>query len=269
MPPLRTAGPDRLGERLRQAQQAGGGLLMVYLTLADPLTSGPPHLAEALTRSGADVLELGLPTPSTQPRGAEVAASFRRARDNGRSDPWREIAEVRAAVPDTPLVLLCYPATISDLGWPTLLHRVAASGVDGMVLTDPKSGCLADLTASGIHAIPLISAAHRDNAAHRLEELASCLTYRSLAARTGGQIDANAAARAAAQLAARAAKPFVVGFGIRKAYEVAMLAPHAAGVVIGSELLRLIAAARSRERTAAASAAVRSWKAALAEPASD
>jgi tryptophan synthase alpha chain len=258
MPPV-----DRLGERLRQARRTSERLLVAYLTVADPLASGPPRLAPVLARSGADVLELGLPTPSTRPAGAEIAESFRRAGTIRYADLWRRISELRRDLPDTPLLALCYPETATDIGWSDLLGESARAGIDGIVLTAPTVQDMERVIAGGVHAIPLIRQTIDGAAVQALEKRASCLTYRPLGARTGEPLDLNSAVRAASALQSTATKPFLVGFGIRNSSEIAAIAPYAAGVVVGSELLRLIREAASVDRAPRAAEATRAWKAAL------
>jgi tryptophan synthase alpha chain len=254
---------DRLGERLRQARRTSERLLVVYLTVADPLTSGPPELALVLARSGADVLELGLPTPSTRPAGVEIAESFRRAGTIRYEDIWRRISELRRALPDTPLLALCYPETVTDIGWSDLLGESAQAGIDGIVLTAPTDQDMGRVLSAGLHAIPLIRPTIDRAAARALEKRASSLSYRPLAARTGEPLDLISAVRAASALQNTATKPFLLGFGIRNSSEIAALAPYAAGVVVGSELLRLIQGTASGDRAARAAEATRAWKAAL------
>jgi len=253
---------DRLGRRLRNDRPVRDRLLTVYLTVADPVTAGPPDLAPVIARAGADVLELGIPTPSTRPRGAEVAASFDRARVADLVEVWTRLRELRRTLPNTPLILLIYQETISDIGWPQLLHESAQAGVDGMVLTQPSDLDLARVAAAGLHAIPLIRPTVGSGERKRLEDLSSGLTYRNLAGRTGEALDADSAADLAGHLAADATKPFLVGFGIRYKREINALAPHVAGVVIGSEFLRLISRTRPDRRAARAAELVGGWKSA-------
>jgi tryptophan synthase alpha chain len=261
----RAPAADRLDRCLRLAAARRERLLVVYLTLGDPLTdsTGPGDLALAAVEAGADILELGLPTPSTNPRGVQMRRSFDRARGAGPGELWRQVRRLREAAPATPLVPLVFPQTVADLGWDRLVADSAEAGADGLVLTAPDRPDDVDRVASaGLSAIPLIDSAADGAAVHRLEAPASHLTYRNLAGRTGDPLDLDSARRLTARLAATARKPFLAGFGIRSEHEIRTLAPHAAGLVVGSELLRLLAATDPRRRPATTQAMVRRWKAA-------
>lgn len=255
-------GADRLGARRRAAEAAGERLLVVYLTLGDPLTSGPPGLGPVLAAAGADVLELGLPTLGTRPRGAVVGASFERARGTPPERMWAELGELRRRLPDVPLVLLVYPETVADVGWPALLAESVRRGVDGMVLTRPSVAALRRVSAAGLSAIPLVPPNAESSFARDLEEAATGLTYRPLAARTGDPLEPDSVGRLAARLGAEARTPFIVGFGIRNEEEIRAAVPHVAGVVIGSEFIARISEVPASGRTTYAEQLIRGWKSA-------
>jgi tryptophan synthase alpha chain len=247
-----------------QARAGGRRLLVLYLTLGDPLTLGSPGIAEVVAGAGADVLEVGLPTPGAAPRGAEIGASFRRARASPAVPLWDRLAEVREAVGDTPVVTLVYPETVADVGWPELVAQSARCGVDGMVLTAPTEPDLCRICENGMDAIPLIRADVDPRIAAGLERHCSGLTYRTLGAGTGARWDRAFAAAHAADLAATTDVPFLVGFGVRNTGDIAALVPHVTGVVIGSEFLRLLGEVPAGERAARAAEVVRGWVAATA-----
>jgi tryptophan synthase alpha chain len=253
---------DRLGARSRAASARQERLLVLYLTLGDPLAD-PLDLALAAAAAGADVLELGLPTPGTRPRGADIAASFDRAREFPPDRLWALVGELRAALSGTPLLALVYPQTVADVGADRLLDLAAAADLDGLVLTDPDGRLAARrVAAAGLSAVPLVPPGTDPARRRRLEYTARHLTYQALAERTGARLDPARIRRSAQATALGATKPFLAGFGIRDERDIRAAAPYAAGVVIGSELYRGLAAARPATRVAWTEAAVRRWKAA-------
>ncbi|MFJ9829559.1 tryptophan synthase subunit alpha [Streptomyces sp. NPDC101160] len=254
------AGVDRLGRALRSAEQDRRSLLVVYLTHA-PADCRPVELALAAVEAGADVLELGLPTPSAAPRGEEIRDSFRRAAATTTEEAWDVLGRLREALPDTPLLPLIYPETSDDLGWRPLLDGAASAGADGVVLTRPwHDGGLERVAASGLSAVPVLPATASPAEVTRAEAGAQHLTYRALADRTGGRVDLDSARALAEELGRTATKPFLVGFGISEAEEIEALAPHAAGVVVGSAAIRAVRSAAPGARVRALSTAVRAWK---------
>jgi tryptophan synthase alpha chain len=129
---------------------------VAYLTVGDPLTAGA-DVAGELVAGGVDVLELGIPTPNTAPRGEQVRDSFTRAAGHEPSRTWAAIRALRDALPSTPLLGLVYPQTVTDLGWDRLVSEAADAGVDGLVLTDPASVDKPEEVAeAGLSCVPLI-----------------------------------------------------------------------------------------------------------------
>jgi tryptophan synthase alpha chain len=256
---------DRLGDSLAAAGARRERLLVVYLTLGDPLTDS---LERTVAAAGADVLEFGIPTPGTRPRGADIAASFDRARECPPERIWDTVRELRAGLPRTPLLALVYPPTVADLGAERLLELATESGVDGLVLTDPDGALTAGhVAATGLSAVPLVAPGTDLARRRRLEDAARHLTYQALAERTGVRLDPARVGEFAEAAASGATKPFLAGFGIRDEHDIRAVAPHAAGVVIGSELYRGLAGTEPARRVAWTRAAVRRWKAATVLPA--
>lgn len=249
--------PDRLGGALARRQR----LLVVYLTLGDALLPGGVDVPRAVADAGADVLEVGIPTVTTRPRGAVVRESFARARGVDLRGVWRLLRMLRDAVPETPIVPLVYPETVADVGVDRLLAEATGAGVDGMVLTSPHGALTLDeVRSAGLSAIPLVRPDAPEAERHGLEDAADLLTYRPLAPTTGVRLDRTAARAAAVELARTARRPYLVGFGIRDVQDIRAVAAGAAGVVVGSELLRLLATVPSAERIGTAREAVARWK---------
>ncbi|AYV33075.1 Tryptophan synthase alpha chain (plasmid) [Streptomyces sp. ADI95-16] len=259
------AAVDRLAVQLRTAGAEDRALLVLYLTYAPDCS--PVELALAAIEAGADILELGIPTPSARPRGAEMRGSYERARGSSTEEAWEVFHQVREAAPQTPLLPLVYPETVADLGWDAMLNEAAAAGADGVVLTRPwHDDGLEKVASSGLSAVPVIPVSAGPAEVARAEASAAHLTYRALLDRTGDQLELGSAQRLARGLASTATKPFLVGFGVSSAREVSALAPHAAGVVVGSELIRVIRTSAVGDRPKALAAAVRSWKSAAGAP---
>lgn len=253
---------DRLGDRLKSADARQERLLVVYLTVADSLAD-TRALAVAAAAGGADVLELGIPTPGTRPRGADMASSFDRARACPPDRAFELISEVRADLPDLPLLALAYPQTVADIGVARLPRLALRSGVDGLVLTTPDGPLSADrVAATGLSAVPLVASDADPARRRRWEDSARHLTYRPLAGRTGVRLEPADAGRTVATAALSATKPFLAGFGIRDIADIRAVARYAAGVVIGSQLYRDLAESAESARVVLTEATVRRWKAA-------
>jgi tryptophan synthase alpha chain len=232
-----------------------------YLTAGDPSVAATLELAASALAAGADAIELGLPTAAARPSGADIAGSFGTALAAGPVDLWTACERLRAAAPLVPLIGLAYSASIEELGWSTFLARLRDAGVDALVIADAREPKAMDrVGAAGISPIPVIRPDMAPSLAARLETSAGHLSYLALAGTTGGRLDVEQAAGAASAWRARSARPFLAGFGIRTRHDVEALAPHADGIVVGSELLRRIRAAAAGDRHETVLRSVREWK---------
>jgi len=258
---------DRIATALGASSAARASLLVTYLTAGDPSVAATIELAATALAAGADAIELGLPTAAARPSGADVGESFRRALADGPPDLWETCERVRAAAPAAPLIALAFSASIEELGWSTFLGGLREAGVDALVIADGREPLAMDrVSAAGISPVPVIRPDTAPRLAARLETSAGHLSYLALAPTTGGRLDVDRAAGAAAAWRARSARPFLAGFGIRTGRDVRALAPHADGIVVGSELLRRIRAAAVDARHDVVVRSVREWKSACAWP---
>ncbi|MGH3646421.1 MAG: tryptophan synthase subunit alpha [Micromonosporaceae bacterium] len=254
---------NRLRERLAAVDARSERLLVLYLTLGDPLLRDPCELARVAADAGADLLELGIPTRGTRPRGDELASSFDRARDVRLPYVWGTLRAIRDAVPGTPLLPLVYPQTVGDIGADRLLASAAGYGADGLVLTAPDHALpVHEVVSAGLAAIPLVRPENTLAEQVRLERAADLLTYRDLGHRSGVRLVPSLARDLTARYARNATRPFLVGFGIRDERDIRAVAPYASGVVIGSQLLRELRRSAPGDQLERLDAAVRRWKAA-------
>src|SRR5690606_12017912 len=114
--------------------------------------------------------------------------------------------------------------------------------------------------AFSAHGVALVLLASPTTGPGRVEMLCSLaqgyLYYVSFAGVTGdsARLDAGAAAAQLRAIRARSPVPVVAGFGIHDAASAAAMAVDAAGVVVGSALVKVRAAAGSGQAAAAAAA---------------
>ena len=150
--------------------------------------------------------------------------------------------------PSTPLLLMSYLNPLLSMGLPQLCDRAASAGVSGLIIPDlPLEESLpvqAAATSAGLGLVQLVTPVTPDARRDRLARAARGFVYAVTATGiTGGTADlpddlqrALAATREAADV------PVMAGFGIRDAGQVARIAPHADGVIVGTALLDCIAA---------------------------
>ena len=257
---------------LREAKSRRRAGLIPFLEAGDPDPGETPGLIEALAASGADVVELGVPFSDPIADGPTIQRASERALARGVTLAT-VLGLVRASRTKTsvPIVLFGYLNPVLAYGPERFARDAAASGVDGVLLTDLPVEEGAELRTvfrdAGLDTIQLASPT---SGAERLPRIASesrgfvyCISRTGVTGRRGdlppGLQDLVAAVRSATSL------PIAVGFGISSPAQARAVAECADAVVVGSALVETIAAATDpRGRLEAASGFLSRLAAALA-----
>ena len=242
---------SRIAARFSALAAAKRKALIPYLTAGDPDPSLTVRLMHALTESGADVLELGVPFSDPMADGPVIQRSSERALAKGVSlaTVLDIVREFRASDDRTPVVLMGYANPIEAMGVEKFIALAESAGVDGVIVVDyPPEECapFAELARSrGIDPIFLLAPTSTDR---RIEEVARIgsgyLYYVSLRGVTGANtIDLADVAARIPRIRAATRLPIGVGFGIRDAVSAREIARSADAVVIGSRIIQEIEAA--------------------------
>src|SRR6266852_4114342 len=111
--------------------------LIAYLTCGDPSISATEEIALAAVSAGVDVLELGVPFSDPLADGPIIQRASERALSRG-TTLTRVLEAVRRIrkTSDLPLLLFSYFNPLLRFGLPALAREAAASGVDGVLVTD-------------------------------------------------------------------------------------------------------------------------------------
>lgn len=246
---------SRLSQAFEKARAEGRSALVIYLCAGDPSLELTPELVVAAAEAGADIIELGVPFSDPTADGLAIQRASERALARGTT-----LAGVLGAVrkirekTDVPLVQFGYYNPILRYGEERLAKDAAAAGVDGLLVVDLPPEEAASLREPAIRAgldfVPLVAPTSTPERIDRAAEAAgSFLYYVSSTGVTGGAAGAQLAdaARRAAAVRERAGKPVAVGFGVRTPEDVARVAKHADGVVVGSAIVEAIESASSRD----------------------
>ena len=237
----------RLGEAFPRARAEHRAALVIYLCAGDPSLELTAPLVVAAAEAGADVVEVGMPFSDPTADGPTIQRASERALKNG-TTLTGVLEAVRTArdSTDVPIVLFGYYNPILRFGEARLAREANAAGVDGLLVVDlpPESAepLLGPMREEGLDFVPLVaptSTPARIDAAARVA--GSFLYYVSVTGVTGRKgADLREAASRAAAIRARTGKPVVVGFGVRTPEDVAIVAAHADGAVVGSAVVEAI-----------------------------
>ena len=229
-------------------------LLIPYLTAGFPNANETVDLLCVLEESGANAIELGLPFSDPLADGPVIQAASQTALDAG-IDHHRILEHVAAfrARSQTPLLLMGYVNPMLSYGAERFFKDAAEAGADGVIVPDvpmEEAGPFAPLArAAGLDWIFLAAPTSSDARLTRINDETDAFCYCvSVTGVTGVRDELPPdVATYLARAAARLTKPFVVGFGFSRASQVRDTCPPAAGVVVGSALLRRLGAETSAE----------------------
>jgi tryptophan synthase alpha chain len=255
-------------------------VLVAYLCAGDPSIEETVDLARACIRAGADVIELGVPFSDPTADGPAITRASHRAiaKGGGLTATLRAAREIREAEPAVGLVLFGYYNPLFIRGEDRAAREASEAGIDAFLVVDlpaEESGGLRDAAAShGIGVIPLLaptSGPPRVQATARAAARGPTpfIYYVSITGVTGAlSADADGAGARAEQLGAELGRPVVVGFGIDSRAKAYAASRHAAGVVVGTALVRAIeSSATPALRLAAVERLVRELRAGVDEAA--
>ena len=257
-------------DRIKEAFSSRKNLLNTYFTAGYPSLHDTIPLAKALVEAGADILEIGMPFSDPLADGPVIQGSSSVALANGMNLPvlFEQLKGLRAAVPETPVLLMGYLNPVMQFGVEEFCRQAAAVGIDGLILPDLPLAEYEEFYQEtfkkyGIKAVFLITPQTSEERIRHLDRLSEAFLYLvSGPGTTGGTTlpDAEAQAQYFERIAAlKLRNPRLIGFGIADKAGFDRACEHAEGAIIGSALIQALKAAD--DAPAAAARFVRSIKA--------
>jgi tryptophan synthase alpha chain len=238
----------RIDRRFGALRKEGRAALVTFTMAGDPDYETSLAILKNLPKSGADVVEIGMPFTDPMADGPAIQAAGLRALKSGQNvkKTLAAVREFRNGDDATPLVLMGYYNPIYVYGVESFLADAKAAGVDGLIVVDlpPEEDtelCLPAVKA-GLNFIRLATPTTDD------ERLPAVLTntsgfvyYVSITGITGAAApDTGKVATAVARIKRHTALPVCVGFGVRTAAHARAIAEGADGVVVGSALVEAV-----------------------------
>ena len=237
---------DRIRAALaRDIRKGGPPALVAYITAGFPEPSGFLQVLKSVS-SASDAVEIGVPFSDPMADGVTIQRSSERAIEKGVSLAWiLDELERRDFELTAPVLLMSYLNPLLAFGYGTLARRAAAAGVAGFIVPDlpyeERAPVAEALDALGLALVQMVTPATPAQRLRRLCAASQGFVY--AVTRTGVTGDAALPPETAEYLSAvKAASPLPVcaGFGVRRADQVALLAKHADGVIVGSALVEVL-----------------------------
>lgn len=126
-----------VSDRLKTLKSQSQCALIPFITAGDPNLETTAEALRVLDRSGADIIELGVPYSDPLADGPTIHAAAIRALQRGvkLEDVLKVVESVRADI-TAPIVLFTYYNPILYRGIESFLQRIAEAGVKGLVVPD-------------------------------------------------------------------------------------------------------------------------------------
>jgi tryptophan synthase alpha chain len=239
-------GRDRISAAIRAATDAGRPALVAFLTAGFPTrASFKSNLASVA--AAADVVEIGVPFTDPMADGTTIQRASFRALADGVTLPWI-IAELGslATSPPAPILLMSYLNPLLAYGLDRLPRDAATAGVTGFIVPDlpyEESEDLAGaLDREGLALVQMVTPVTPTERLERLCRAAQGFVYAvTMTGTTGKSVAVPDEVLDYMDRVKRCANvPVCAGFGIRSRDQVARLATHVDGVVIGSAIVEIL-----------------------------
>ena len=241
-------------------------ILSIYFCAGDPTADGTADVIRTLQQKGVDMLEIGIPFSDPMADGPVIQDAATRALRGGMTlrRLFAQLRDIRRDV-HIPLLLMGYLNPIMQYGFEAFCRSCRECGIDGAIIPDLPFKDYMDeyrpiARRYGVHLIMLITPETSEERIRQIDEHTDGFIYMvSSAAITGAQKDFNEQKQTYFRRieAMHLRTPRMIGFGIsnRQTFETA--AAHAAGCIIGSKFVSLLAeekgdAARAADRLLAA-----------------
>ncbi|MGB5132306.1 MAG: tryptophan synthase subunit alpha [Steroidobacteraceae bacterium] len=237
---------DTIAETIRSVSARGRPALIAFMTAGFP--SRARFAADFLAvGEAADVIEVGVPFSDPMADGMTIQRSSRAALARGVTLDWI-LAELTTLPkrPGAPLLLMSYLNPLLAHGLTKLPGEARAAGIAGFIVPDlPFEECAELRAALGGEGIALVQMVTPVTPEARLAMLARESQGFVYAVTMTGTTGKEAAVPDAVldyldRVRAVSAVPVCAGFGIRHAAQVARLAGHADGVIVGSALVEVL-----------------------------
>lgn len=243
---------DTLFANLRSA---GRKALMPFVTAGDPDLGFTADVLCEVVRRGASLCELGIPYSDPIADGPVIQESYTRAlaKKTALADILAMLQSTTPRLP-APVVTMVSYAIIYRHGLEQYVADARAAGVAGLIVPDlpvEESGPLGEVCRrKDVSLIHLITPTTPPERAKRIAaRTTGFIYYVSVTGITGERtqlppeiVDNVARLRTLTPL------PICIGFGISKPDHVRMLAPVADGLIVGSAIVRRMAAAGTRPK---------------------
>lgn len=247
--------------------------LIPFITAGDPDLKTTAEALRVLDKSGADMIELGVPYSDPLADGPTIQAAATRALQKGvRWDNVLEMIKDVAPQLKAPLILFTYYNPILNRGIEAFLKEIAEAGAQGLVVPDlpleEAESLLKPAAAIGIEVILLVAPTSPKERIEAIAHQSQGFIYLvSVTGVTGMRTQIESRVQdILQQMRTVTDKPIGVGFGISEPEQAKQVKDWGAdAVIVGSAVVKRLAEGTPTEGLAAIGEFCQSLKAAISD----
>ena len=235
-----------------------GKAFIPFVTCGDPDTETTIAVVKAMVEAGAAVVELGIPFSDPTAEGPVIQEANIRALSGGMTtDKAFETAAALSKAVDVPLVFMTYANVVYSYhstketgiegGTESFVKRMAECGVSGLILPDvpfeEKDDFAPVCRKYGVEFVSLIAPTSKDRIRMIAKEAEGFVYCVSSLGVTGVRSEITTDISAMVEEVRSVSDiPVAIGFGISTPAQAADMAARADGVIVGSAIVKQIAA---------------------------
>ena len=222
--------------------------LITFVTGGDPDVKTSLKIIKSLPKSGADIIEIGMPFSDPMADGPTIQLSSNRSIMKGTSlnDIFKISSHIRKYKEDIPIILMGYYNVIFHFGIKNFVNKCVESGIDGLIIVDLQpeedSDLYDKLKLQNINLIRLITPTTDKERLKLILNNASGFLYYVTITGITGQHSANMEElkKSINLIKSFSNLPIMAGFGIKDANDVKKICQIADGAVVGSSIVKII-----------------------------
>lgn len=237
----------RIEKKFEELREKGKTALITYFTAGDPSRELTAEIALTLEKSGADIIELGVPFSDPMADGPTIQLASERSLENGTTlgDSINIVAEIRKKS-EIPILLFGYYNPFFSYGHQKFAEDAKAAGVDGVLIVDlppEEAGDLKEQTDKcGLDFVFLLAPTSTGDRISLVSEYSSGFVYLvSVTGVTGARATMDySIEKLVKAIKANTDLPVGVGFGVSTPEQVREISKFADAVIVGSALVKII-----------------------------
>lgn len=239
---------NRIDKKFKKLKKEKKKAFIAYITAGDPNLEATKKLVLALERSGADIIELGVPFSDPIADGPTIQAASHRALAGGVT--LKKIFSMMGGlrkVTQIPIAFMTYCNPVLRYGIEKFIKSCKHNGVDGVIIPDlPCEEAKGLIRFANREKVAVIFLAAPTSTRKRIKNIVKNSTgfiyYVSLIGVTGARrkLSPEVASNVRA-IKSMTKKPVAVGFGISSYGQAQDMAAITDGVIVGSAIVKIIA----------------------------